>query len=330
MKIIALEEHFLTPAIHDANGRLPPEQRDVSFNAFDRGLDAQLRELGAERLRRMDDAGVDVAVLSVTTPATQSLAAAEAVPLAREANDALADAAKAHPDRYFGFATLPTPDPAAAAVEFARCVQELGFCGAMVNGRTGDRYLDHPDFYPMFETAAALNVPIYIHPQSPPVAVRQAYYAGFEPEVSVALSTAGWGWHVETAVHALRMILSGVFDRQPSLQIILGHWGEMLPFYLERVDAILSRAAKNLQRPVADYFRQNFHVTPAGIYSVPMLLHAVETLGADRILFATDDPFVPQPPGAARAFLEKAPISPADREKIAGGNARKLLKLSDS
>lgn len=325
LKIVALEEHYITPAIRDANLALPSDVRDPSAGDSQKEMQAKLLDLGEARLQRMDEAGIDVAVLSVTTPATQSLPAAQAVPLAREANDALAEATRRYPDRLLGFATLPTPDPAQAADELKRCVQELGFKGAMLNGRTGDRYLDAPEFLPIFQAAVDLGVPVYVHPQGPPAAVRQAHFEGFDETVDRVFSIAGYGWHVETAINALRMILSGLFDQLPELQVVLGHWGETVTFYLERAD-VMSRVA-NLDRPVAQTFRENFHVTPAGLYSVPMFLHAMATMGADRILYSIDDPFQPAPNGKARAFLENAPISPADKKKIAWENAARLLNL---
>lgn len=325
LKIVALEEHYITPAIRDANLALPPEIRDPSANASQEELDEKLLDLGEARLARMDDAGVDVAVLSVTTPATQSLPAAQAIPLAREANDALAEAIRRFPDRLLGFATLPTPDPQAAADELRRCVGEFGFKGAMLNGRTGDRYLDAPEFLPVFQAAVDLGVPVYVHPQGPPAAVRTAHFDGFDPALSGYFATGGYGWHVETAINALRMILSGLFEKLPELQVVLGHWGETVTFYLERADT-MSRFLKT-ERGVAQTFRENFFVTPAGLDSQPMFLHAVETVGADRILFSTDDPFRPAPHGAARAFLEGALVSPADKKKIAWDNAARLLRL---
>ncbi len=326
LKIIGLEEHYITPAIAEANAALPPELRDPSVALQgDKEIANRLLDLGDERIRQMDDMGMDVAVLSVTTPSTQSLAPSEAVPLARAANDVLAGAVSRYPNRLLGFATLPTPDPQASVAELTRCVQELGFKGAMLNGRTRDKYLDHEDFFPIFEAAARLGVPVYIHPQGPPIAVQQAHFSGFDDKLNAALATGGYGWHVETGINALRLIVSGVFDKLPDLQIILGHWGETIAFYLERVDG-MSKAA-GLDRPVAQTFRENFYITPAGIYSVPMLLHAMQTLGADRILYSADYPFRPAGGGKARAFLENAPISPADKEKMAWGNAARLLRL---
>ena len=326
MKIVALEEHYITPAIRDANRALPDDLRDPSADGSQDEMEAKLLDLGEVRLKRMDDTGIDVAVLSVTTPATQSLPAAQAVPLAREANDVLADAVRRYPDRLHGFATLPMPDPAAAVEEFRRCVGESGFKGAMLNGRTRDLYLDAPEFRPIFEAAVELGVPVYVHPQSPPAVVRRAEYEGFGQAVDRAFATSSYGWHYETAINAQRMILSGLFDRLPTLQVVLGHWGETLAFYLERAD-LISKVA-GLERSFAQTFRENFHLTPSGMIDEPMLLHALMTVGADRILYSVDDPFVPAVAGGkGRAFLENAPISPADKRKIAWDNAAKLLKL---
>jgi predicted TIM-barrel fold metal-dependent hydrolase len=187
----------------------------------------------------MDVMGIDVLVLSYPSSGIPLLPASEAVPLARETNDQLATAIAAHPDRFVGLATLPTPEPAAAAAEFERCVNTIDFKGAMIAGRTNDRFLDDPSFRPMLETAAALDVPIYLHPALPAKAVWDVYYAGFDPAISGTFATAGWGWHLDTGIHALCMILAGVFDQFPGLQLILGHWGEMIPFYLARFNEML-------------------------------------------------------------------------------------------
>ena len=329
MRIVALEEHFQTAAINAAVakslGRLAPSSQEEVGAAFGNPT-AQLEDLGAGRLKAMDAAGIDVQVLSYASPGVQILPASEAVPLARDANDQLAAAIQAHPDRFAGFATLPTPDPEAAATELERAVRQLGFKGVMINGRTNDRFLDDPIFHPILEAAVALDVPIYLHPTVPSKAVQDAYYAGFDPAVSACLTTFAWGWHMETGIHALRMILGGVFDRYPRLQLILGHWGEMIPFYLARTDWALSLAAKHLQRRVADYFLEQVSLTPSGMFTLPPFQLSLQIMGADRIMYAVDYPYVAG--DQARAFLEQAPISPADREKIAHGNAEKLLKLS--
>ena len=327
MRIIGLEEHFTTPEIAQALQNLPPDQRDDSqMMSQSETIHSRLMDLGDERLRQMDDIGLERMVISVTAPATQILPPAEAVPLARQANDRLAAAVKAHPDRFSGFATLPTSDPAASVQELERCIQDLGFLGAMINGRSGDKYLDHPDYRPLLQKAADLGYPIYIHPQIAPRAVRALYYDGFSEKVNVGFASAGLGWHLEAGITGLRLILAGVFDEIPSLQIILGHWGETITFYLERIDK-LSMFAENLKRPVADYFRHNFYVTGSGIYHTPYLLECIRVLGVDRVMYSSDYPFEYGGGGIGRKFLEEAPISYDDKLKIAHVNADRLLKL---
>ena len=331
MKIITLEEHFRIAAFEEAVRRyVPPGHQELLGQAMAAYAPpaSQLEDLGTDRVQHMDATGIDVQVLSYASPGTQVLPASEAVPLAREANDQLAAAVAAHPDRFAGFATLPTPDPEAAAVEFERAVQQLGFKGAMINGRTQDRFLDDPRFRPLLEAAVALDVPLYLHPTIPSQAVQDAYYAGLDRVVSLSFAVAGWGWHLETGIHALRLILAGIFDHYPRLQLILGHWGEMIPFYLARVDEALTPVAKHLQRHVADYFVQQVSVTPSGLFTLPPFLLTLQILGADHILYSVDYPYITGE--QARTFLETAPISPADQEKIAHGNAEKLLKLSPS
>jgi uncharacterized protein len=319
MRVIAIEEHFLTAEVAAATlwRRPPGGGQDDTL--------AKLGDLGGRRLTDMDSAGIDLQVLSVAPPGAQELDAAVAVPLAKDANDQLAAAVATHPDRFAGFATLPTTDPAAAAAELDRSVTSLGFKGAMICGHTRGRFLDDHAYLPILERAAALGVPIYLHPTFPTPQVIQAYYGGFDAPVSGALATAGWGWHAETGLHALRMVLGGVFDRFPELQVIIGHMGENIPFSLARADERLSPVATHLKRRVGEYFQQNFHITTSGYFTDPPLLCALMVLGADRIMFSVDYPFSDN--AAGRAFLDRAPISAADREKIAHGNAERLLHV---
>ena len=266
----------------------------------------------------MNEVGVDVQVLSLTTPGLHDLPAEQAVDLQRASNDLIAATVCSQPDRFQGFATLATPAPRQAARELERAVTELGLNGAMLFGRTGDRNLDHADFWPILEMAASLHAPLYIHPQTPPLNVRAAYYDGFGAEVSGALATHGIGWHYEAGIQLLRLILAGVFDRLPDLQIIVGHWGEVVLFYLDRIDQLA--AAATLQRKPSEYVRSNVLITPGGIFSQRYLRWTIEVVGADRILFATDYPFVPVKPGGARRFLDEANLSLTEREGIASGN----------
>lgn len=325
MKIITLEEHYQLAEIQKAVAKYLPDQSVFHQPPYNPPT-SQLEDLGAGRIQRMDAMGIDIQVLSYTTAGLPVIPAAEAVALAREINDRLATAIATHPDRFAGFAALPTPDPQAAAAELERAVSKLGLKGALITGRTNGRFLDDPAFRPILEAAVALDVPIYLHPAVPPKAVQDACYADLDPAVSLSFATAGWGWHLETGIHALHLILSGVFDRYPDLQLILGHWGEMIPFYLARFDEALNPVTKHLQRPVADYFVQQMYVTPSGMFTLPPFLLTLQIMGAERIMYAVDYPYIESE--HTRMFLEQAPISPADKEKIAHGNAEQLLKLA--
>jgi predicted TIM-barrel fold metal-dependent hydrolase len=288
-------------------------------------------DLGDGRIAEMDAHGIDVQVLSMVQPGLEHSRADRAVPVARAFNDRIAEAIAAHPDRFAGFAALPTADPAAAADELARAVGELGFKGALVNGRTQERFLDEQFFWPIFASAEALDVPIYLHPMPPPKAVYDAYYAGFGDDVGFMLAAPAWGWHVETGLHALRLILAGVFDRFPALQIIIGHMGEVIPFMLARIEdtmgggTALDPPKTPTERPVGEYLHRNFHLTTSGIFTDPPLRCAIDTFGSDRIMFAVDHPF--SDGAQARAFLDGAAISDEEREKIAHVNAEHLLGL---
>jgi predicted TIM-barrel fold metal-dependent hydrolase len=202
-------------------------------------------------------------------------------------------------------------------------VQRLGFAGAMLCGRTRAKNLDHPELRPVFATAAKLAVPIFVHPQIPQRAVRDVYYSGFGELVDAAFATFALGWHYEAGIQFVRLILAGVFDEYPDLQIILGHWGEVVVFYLERLSA-LARVAK-LERPVADYIRQNSYVTPSGMWSQSYLQRTLELVGPERILFSTDYPYQYRPGGGARSFLKEAELSRGQKELFAHGNWERLM-----
>lgn len=321
MRTIAIEEHFLAEGFREA---LP---RNAAGGLTGSGeIQTKLADVGEIRLKEMDAGGIDLQVISHNTMNLATFPVDEVVRLARQANDQLAAAIAAHPTRFAGFATLPMTDPQAAANELERAVHLPGIKGAMIGGTINRRFLDDPAFLPVLERAVALDVPIYIHPGVPPESVRAAYYSGFDPAVSYALATNGWGWHNETAIHALRLILSGLFDRLPTLQIIIGHMGEMLPFMFDRINNTLSPVANHLQHPVPDYLVRNFFITTSGFFTEPPLLLALQTLGADRIIFSVDYPYSRNEQG--RRFLDNASLSPGDREKISYLNAERLLKLT--
>ncbi len=193
-------------------------------------------------------------MLSHTVPSPEVLDASRAIPLTKRVNDELAEVIGRYPTRFAGFASLPIADPAAAGRELERAVKQLGLKGAMIQGVSQGRFLDDPFFSPIFETAEALDVPLYLHPAPPPEPVMEAYFSGLEPGLARMLSIAGWGWHAELGLHTLRLIATGVFDRFPGLQIIIGHMGEMIPFFLPRINAAVTPAAKGLKQQVADYF----------------------------------------------------------------------------
>jgi predicted TIM-barrel fold metal-dependent hydrolase len=273
----------------------------------------------------MDHAGMDIQVLSLCPPGLQMLDRADAVALQAPSNDHLADIVSAQPDRLAGFAALATPDPARAAAELERSVKHLGLHGAMMVSRTRDRTLDHRDMWPIFEVAEALNAPLYLHPQTPPRAVRDSYYQLDSPSVSNALSLFGIGWHYDTGVQLLRLIFNGVFDRFPNLQVISGHWGEVVLFYLDRIQYGVDIAGAHLKRPLIDYFRTNMYFTPSGIYSERYLRWTLEVLGADRIMFSSDYPFMPPPSAGMQEFFRTADLDEESRVKISSGNWNNLV-----
>ena len=324
MKIIALEEHLITEELANAWLTVEPRWQDLAVGySAQESIRRPLADTGLERLAAMDRAGVDVQVLSITNPGVQSLLGQPAISLAREANEHIAELVRQNPAKFQGFATLPTPEPEAAALELDRAVRELGLHGAMVFGRTRNRNFDDQAFWPIFEAASALKAPLYIHPQSPQKEVRDIYYSGFGEQVDTSFACAGIGWHYETGIQILRMILAGVFDRFPDLRIIAGHWGEVVMFYLERVD-LLAPASK-LPRKPSEYFKDHVYVTPSGLFSDRYLHWSKEVLGAEHILMSTDYPYVPIAPGAARSFLEQADLTADEREKIGFRNWERLI-----
>lgn len=315
-QVIALEEHYLDPEIKQHAGRIDGPGRPH--------IAARLDDVGQGRIAEMDAAGIDVQVLSHAPPGVQKVTdAALAVRLARGANDRLAETVAAHPGRFAAFASLPTADPGAAADELERAVTRLGFKGAIVHGLTDGVFLDDKRFWPVLARAEALDVPIYLHPSIPHPAVIEAYYRDYV-ERYPSLLRAAWGFTVETATQGIRLILSGVFDAHPRLKFIIGHFGEGLPFLLWRINMGFARDG-NTPDWFRDAFCEHFWVTTSGFFSDPALLHAIQEIGIDRILFSVDYPFVENAPGTE--WAARLPLSAADREKILGGNAKRLLRL---
>ena len=324
MRTITVEEHFISPGFLAGPGR---EFTERLRGSGPRGatIYAQLQDVGVKRIAEMDAAGIDMQVLSLNSPGVEQADAAEQISISRESNDFLAAAVKNNPKRFAGFASLPIAAPEKAAEELQRTVRQLGFKGALINGHTRGRYLDDKFFWPILECAEALNAPIYLHPTVSPQPVVDALYGGFSPPVSAVFAASGWGWHIETSVHLIRMILGGVFDRYPKLQVVIGHLGEGLPFMLPRLNKNLPPEMTKLKRRVADYLRENVHYTFGGFNFPATFLDLLLEVGAGRIMFSVDHPYGSM--AEARAFLEQLPVSPADRERIAHGNAEQLYGL---
>jgi predicted TIM-barrel fold metal-dependent hydrolase len=318
MRTIGTEEHFVTEEVLAAWHAASQAGADGRAGAPPGDMGERLREVGERRIAAMDAAGLDIQVISLTSPGLHIVPADEATHLQVETNDRIAELVKSHPDRLQGFATLAMTAPEAAATELERAVTTLGLNGALLFGRTGARNLDHPDNWPIFEAAASLRAPLYIHPQIPQAPVREALYSGFGDEIDNAFATHGIGWHYESGVQFLRLALAGVFDRFPDLQVVLGHWGEVVLFYLDRADGLAMGA--NLSRSFSEYVRQNAYITAGGVYSERYLRWAVEVAGVERIMFGSDYPYRPGPEGGVESFLQRSGLDRADQERVAAGN----------
>jgi predicted TIM-barrel fold metal-dependent hydrolase len=328
MRVVALEEHFTVPHLVR---RIDPEAiRRRGFRPRSAPKEGPnplelAPEIGAQRLAYMDEAGITVQVLSNTGPGPDLVPGSDGVAMAREMNDHLANAISKHPDRFKGFAVLPMQSPDACTAELERCVRDLGFVGVNINGTTEGRFLDDPAYASILAKAVELDVPVYIHPHLAPDAVRHAYFGGLEPGAARVLEAAGWGWHAETAVHVLRLVLTGTLDHFPKLKLVIGHMGEMLPVMLARIDDVFALDIDHLQRPIGQQITEQVWITTSGIFTEPPFLAALMTFGIDRIMFSVDYPYASNAKG--RAFLDRLSLAPADMAKLTHANADRLLKL---
>ncbi|BBY38022.1 hypothetical protein MMAN_21560 [Mycobacterium mantenii] len=342
MKLICIEEHAIDAAI--ANAARPVLQREAPYMGLQGSPDAiadirrgdrpsliELREaiqlandLSDGRIQNMDEYGIDMQIVSYSSPA-QLVPHDEAVTIARAANDRLADAIRANPTRLGGFAALPWQNPNAAVDELDRAAGELGLKGVMIAGRPGDAFLDDAKYAPVLQKLNDLELPLYLHPFYPVPEVQKAYYAGFRPEVSAMFSLGGWGWHHEAGVHVLRLILAGVFEKFPKLQVISGHWGEMVPFYLQRLDDVLLPKLTGLSTTITETYRNHVWVTPSGMFYEPHFEFIRNVIGIDRLIWAVDYPYLSL--DGTRKFLENLPITEDEAHKIAHRNAERLFRL---
>ncbi|MDG2989794.1 amidohydrolase family protein [Candidatus Synechococcus calcipolaris G9] len=338
IKRIAIEEAFVTQEIADEWAKLLAEgaPREPGFRKMGetiladspstRLIHEQLIDLGAARIAHMDATGIAMQVLSITSPGVQVFGAELATALARQANDRLSAAVKAHPDRFAGLAAVAPQNPTAAALEIERAIQQLDLCGVLINSHTFGEYLDDQKYWEIFAAAEANQVPIYLHPRTPSPAM-------IAPFLDYGLYFAGWGFTVETATHALRLIMGGVFDCFPRLKIILGHMGEGLPYWLQRLDnryllQVKIGAVQKMPRLPSEYFKEHFVITTSGVCSPPALRHALDVLGSDALLFAADYPY--ESIEEAVSFLDSVMISDQERRKIYQTNAEKLFRLDFS
>ena len=319
MRKIALEEALTAPGLEKYLDRTLESVSDKQKRA---ALIDLLEDRSNLRIAAMDDARIDIFVLSHTSPGVQvETDAATAVKLAHTANDYLHSQVQAHPDRYRAFAHLALQDVDAAVKELERCVRDLGFLGALINGNTSGVYLDDPRYSPFWDAVVQLDVPVYIHPADP-------YVQPNVLEKYPPLQGAVWGWHTDNSSHFLRMILSGLFDRYPRLTIILGHMGELLPYFARRIDKRLEAVGgtAKLKRKPSEYFRSNLLITTSGVCQDSALLCALAEMGDDRLLFSVDYPY--EDAKEASDWIEAAPLTPDQREKICHRNAERALKIS--
>ena len=328
MRVVTLEEHFTVPAVvkkidPDAirrRGFWPRKLGPGQANPME-----LLPEIGERRLKSMDDAGITQQVLSNSGAGPDLMPGRTGADLAREVNDHAAGAVAKNPKRFAGFAALPMATQDACADELRRAVKELKLVGAMIHGTCEGRFLDHPSYDSLLASAVELDVPIYIHPSIPVAPVFEAYYSGMPEGADRVISTAGWGWHSEVAIHILRMVLAGTFDKHPRLKMIIGHMGEMLPVMLARLDEVSAADVNHLKRKPSATIVEQVWITTSGIFSQPPFIAALQTFGIDRIMFSVDYPFAPDARG--RDFLNEVALAPADMAKLCHGNADALLKL---
>lgn len=324
MTVIAIEEHWTTQELTAALKGVPETRRDPSLmlnemgDHFDR-----LKDVGDARMATMDQQGISMHILCVAPPATGPLDPADAVSLSQDMNDLAMEAIHRNPSRLRAMSTLPMADPSAAAQELERAANQ-GCIGAMVYGRTGETQLDDPCYDDLFAAAESLGQPVFIHPQIPTPTVRQAAYSGFESMANLALSTFAWGWHIEAANTALRLITRGTLDRHPSLKFVLGHWGELLLFWVDRINS-LTRIA-GLERQVSDYLHSNVYFTCSGMLNPALLRHALSATSIDQLLFSTDYPFQQPSQPDIQQFMGEFE-NDEDRDKFAVGNARRLFGI---
>ena len=333
MRIITIEEHFTNREIdaavqqHMATEGVDPARFAFANEFFEHSM---IGDLDKARIAYMDKVGIDTQVVGYGGNPPMNVPGEEGVALCKKANDVLYEATQRHPGRLYAYAQIPFSEPEAAIEELRRCRNELGFVGVMAQGPCRRTYFDDESYFPVLEEIARLGMPLYIHPGNVQPAVEELYYQGsWSPAVAMNFAGFGIGWHYEVGVHALRLILAGVFDRIPDLKVIIGHWGELVPYYFDRLDAGLTQDLTGLDKPISEYFRTNIWTNPSGMYFADDMDFCLKTMGAGQIMWGQDFCYLDGREGtdSVRSFLEAYPIADEEREKIAHGNAEELFGI---
>jgi uncharacterized protein len=324
LKFIATEETYTTDELIALNA--------INDDHTQYLKEIGLAELGPGRIGAMDEARISIQILSAHTPGVQDVPGKKGIDFAHRLNKMIANGPMAtYPGRFQAYATLPLQDPEASADELERAVREDGFVGAMTNGFIGKKFLDHPDFEPLLARAEALDVPIYLHPGFPPKEVFDIYYRTVRPRHNqeyqdYIFSGSGYGWHQEVLTQCLRLIITGVFDRFPKLQMIIGHMGEGLPFYYERILGDMGEATEgSLNKPVGQYFNDNFWYTTSAFFQDELLHLLLRYISVDRVMFGIDYPFADMKQGTE--WFRAVDLPREAKEKIAFRNAAKLFRI---
>ena len=328
-RLITVEEHYNSQAVNEKIRKIYAEHgRDSDMRAMGAAASEAApgaSDMGAERIAYMDAHGIDAQIISYASGIPATMEPEFSVALCRDVNNEMAEKAAAYPGRFYLFAHLPLGDGDEAAKELERCVKELGFVGAMISGHYHDLPYDDAHYLPIFEKAVELDVPVYLHPGIVSPAITEKYYKGdWSPRATFLFSGFGVGWHFDVGVQVLRMMMAGVFDKLPKLKVMIGHWGELVSFYMYRTDEI-PQEITGLKKKISDYFKENVYVNPSGILYGEQFRYCLETFGADHITWGEDYPY--RRKDDIRRFLENFDLSEEDKEKIAHGNAERLLHI---
>lgn len=334
MQSITTEEHFILTDVQESIMELnKPDPDGVPLKTMLAALEEKTGfaheddlDEHKKRIKFMNDNDIRMQILSYGNNPPSNLTGEKAIELCQLCNDVLHEYVELRPTRFQGFAVLPINEPEAAAEEFRRCINELGMKGALIAGRGHDgTFLDHPQYEPIFKAASELNAPIYLHPAPVTPEIYQSYYKSpsYDEVTSSTFACFGYGWHTDVGVHAVRLVLSGLFDRYPNLEMIIGHWGEFVPFFLERMDQALLDS--KLEHPISTYFEKHFYITPSGMFTKPQFDMVRHYFGIDKILYAVDYPYIK--PDDVSTFLDTLGLTEEEKEKIAYKNAEKLFNI---